>query len=58
MTFLEPYVQHGEKAQWDLNNGKSGWHPVDLNGVKFYLGDDTGLRHYYRDENVVNGQPC
>ena len=39
-----------------FNNGKSGWHPVDLNGVKFYLGDDTGLRHYYRDENVVNGQ--
>jgi len=56
LTFLEPYVQHGEKAQWDLNNGKNGWHPIDLNGIKFYLGDDTGLRHYYRDENVVNGQ--
>ena len=56
LTFLEPYIQNGEKAQWDLNNGKSGWHPVDLNGIKFYLGDDTGIRHYYRDENVVNGQ--
>ena len=56
LTFLEPYVQNGEKAQWDLNNGKNGWHPVDLNGIKFYLGDDTGIRHYYRDENVVNGQ--
>ena len=29
---------------------------VSLNGIKFYLGDDTGIRHYYRDENVVNGQ--
>jgi hypothetical protein len=56
LTFLEPYIQNGEKAQWDLNNGKNGWHPVDLNGIKFYLGDDTGIRHYYRDENVINGQ--
>jgi hypothetical protein len=56
LTFLEPYIQNGEKAQWDLNNGKNGWHPVDLNGIKFYLGDDTGIRHYYKDENVVNGQ--
>ena len=56
LTFLEPYTQNGQKAQWDLNNGKSGWHPIDLNGVKFYLGDDTGLKHSYRDENVVNGQ--
>ncbi|HJL74077.1 MAG TPA: hypothetical protein QGF17_01975 [Candidatus Marinimicrobia bacterium] len=56
LTFLEPYLQNGAKAQWDLVNGKSGWHPVDLNGIKFYLGDDTGLQHSYVDENVVNGQ--
>ena len=56
LTFLEPYSQDGEKAQWDLNNGKTGWHPVDLNGVKFYLGDDTGIQHSYVDNNVVNGQ--
>jgi len=56
LTFLEPYTQNGEKAQWDLINGKSGWHPVDLNGIKFYLGDDTGLKHSFVDKNVVNGQ--
>ena len=55
-TFLEPYIQNGDKAQWDLVNGKTGWHPIDLNGIKFYLGDDTGLQHSYIDNNVVNGQ--
>ena len=44
------------RAQWDLIDGKSGWHPVDLNGIKFYLGDETGLVHSYVDNNVVNGQ--
>ena len=55
-TFMEPYVQNGIPARWDLVNGKRGWHPIDLNGVKFYLGDDTGLVHSYVDNNVVNGQ--
>ncbi|MBA65772.1 MAG: hypothetical protein CMG55_08230 [Candidatus Marinimicrobia bacterium] len=55
-TFMEPYVQNGVPARWDLVNGKNGWHPIDLNGVKFYLGDDTGLVHSYVDNNVVNGQ--
>jgi hypothetical protein len=45
-----------ERAQWDLVNEKSGWHPVSLNGVQFYLGDETGLQHSYVDEDVVNGQ--
>lgn len=56
LTFLEPYIQNGKKAQWDLADGKYGWHPVDLNGIKFYLGDDTGLQHSFVDSNVVNGQ--
>jgi len=55
-TFMEPYVQNGVRAQWDLINGKSGWHPIDLNGIKFYLGDETGLVHSYVDHNVINGQ--
>ena len=55
-TFFEPYTQNGERAQWDLVNGKYGWHPVSLNGVQFYLGDETGLQHSYVDEDVVNGQ--
>ena len=55
-TFLEAYVQNGVKAQWDLVDGKSGWHPVDLNGMKVHLGSETGLVHSYVDNNVVNGQ--
>lgn len=55
-TFFEPYIQSGAKAQWDLIDGKKGFHPIDLNGVKFYLGDDTGLEHSFLDQEVVNGQ--
>ncbi|NQU67812.1 MAG: hypothetical protein HQ510_07720 [Candidatus Marinimicrobia bacterium] len=55
-TFLAPYNQNGQKAQWDLIDDIKGFHPVDLNGIKFYLGDDTGLQHTYVDSNVVNGQ--
>jgi hypothetical protein len=53
---------YGEKtfkralAQFDLKNGIKGLHPVDVNGVKYYLGDDTGLRHYYIDRDVINGR--
>ena len=55
-TFFSPYIQNGEKAQWDLIDNISGYHPVDLNGILFYLGDETGLQHTYVDSNVVNGQ--
>lgn len=55
-TFFRPYTQGADKAQWDLVDGISGFHEVDLNGIKFYLGDDTGLQHTYVDTNVVNGQ--
>ncbi|MFQ6610639.1 MAG: hypothetical protein ACE5D7_07560, partial [Fidelibacterota bacterium] len=55
-TFLMPYSQNGQKAQWDLIDDVKGYHPVDLNGIKYYLGDDTGLQHSYIDSNVVNGQ--
>lgn len=43
-------------ARFDLNDGMKGFHPVDINGVKFYLGDDTGLKHQYVDKDVINGQ--
>jgi len=43
-------------AQFDLDDGILGLHPVDINGVKFDLGTDSGLRHSYVDTNVVNGQ--
>jgi hypothetical protein len=49
-TFRKPI------AQFDLKNGKKGLHPIDVNGVKFDLGNDTGLRHTYIDTDVQNGQ--
>ena len=55
-TFFEPYMQGGQTAQWDLIDEHSGFHPVDLNGVMFNLGSNTGLVHSYVDSNVVNGQ--
>ena len=43
-------------AQFDLSDGLTGLHPVDINGVKFDLGSDTGLKHSYVDRDVINGQ--
>ena len=50
-------------AQFDKINGFEGFHPVDVNGIKFYLGDNrqngnedaSGLTHVYVDEEVTNG---
>jgi hypothetical protein len=43
-------------AQFDLNDGIKGLHPIDINGVKFNLGTDSGLKHEFIDRDVVNGQ--
>jgi hypothetical protein len=45
-------------AQFDLDDGISGFHPIDINGVKYDLGTDSGLRHSFVDTSlaVVNGQ--
>jgi len=43
-------------AQFDLADGVQGLHPIDINGVKFDLGKDTGLKHQYVDRDVINGQ--
>jgi hypothetical protein len=43
-------------AQFDLTDGVTGLHQVDVNGALFYLGDDSGLQHSYIDSTVENGQ--
>ncbi len=43
-------------AQFDLKDGVTGFHPVNVNGALFYLGDDSGLEHSYIDTTVQNGQ--
>ena len=49
-TFRKPI------AQFDLKDGRSGLHPIDVNGARFDLGNETGLRHTYVDRDVQNGQ--
>ena len=43
-------------AQFDLIDGITGLHPIDINGIKYYLGDDSGLQHSFVDSTVTNGQ--
>ncbi len=42
-------------AQFDLKNDIKGFMPVDYFGVKFFLGDDTGLKHTWVDSTAKNG---
>ncbi len=50
-------------AQFDRIDEHEGFHPVDVNGVKFYLGDNrrdpgedaNGLTHVFVDTTVTNG---
>jgi hypothetical protein len=64
-SFLEDLVitdAYGKKtyrkpiAQFDLVDSIKGLHPLDVNGVKFDLGNDSGLRHTFIDTDVQNGQ--
>ena len=50
VTFRKPL------AQFDLDNEYSGYAPVPIKGIKFYLGDNTGLVHSWVDTTAVNGQ--
>ncbi|MBI1932815.1 MAG: hypothetical protein HYS24_09795 [Ignavibacteriales bacterium] len=43
-------------AQFDVVDGLTGLHPINVNGALFYLGDDTGLKHSFVDTTVQNGQ--
>ncbi len=47
----------GKRAQFDLINEYSGLaqREYDGRGVKYYLGDNTGLQHEYVDSTVLNG---
>lgn len=47
----------GKRAQFDLINEYSGLaeREYDGRGVKYYLGDNTGLQHEYVDSTVMNG---
>jgi len=42
-------------AQFDLKDSVFGWFPLDFNGVKFWMGEETGIQHQYIDTEVQNG---
>lgn len=43
-------------AQFDLIDGVEGFSNQDIFGVKYFLGDETGLTHTFTDTTVTNGQ--
>lgn len=47
----------GKLAQFDLIDSLSGFHPVEYlgRGIKYNLGNNTGLVHEFVDETVKNG---
>jgi hypothetical protein len=65
-SFLDPLVIYtgtgtrpfGKKpiAQFDLKNNIAGYSTTTVDGIAYYLGEDTGIRHSFKDSTVVNGQ--
>lgn len=43
-------------VQFDLVDGKRGYTRKTVEGVSYYLGDETGLQHTWTDTDVTNGQ--
>ncbi|MDP2887294.1 MAG: hypothetical protein Q8P51_19995 [Ignavibacteria bacterium] len=41
---------------FDLKNGVKGFSSMAVEGVQYYLGDETGLTHTWADTSVDNGQ--
>ncbi|MBC8182877.1 hypothetical protein H8E88_17375 [candidate division KSB1 bacterium] len=43
--------------QCDIKDRRTGFTDYGIvNGLTYFLGDDTGIRHFYVDENVENGR--
>ncbi len=66
-AFLDPQViltgtgtgpiGHGKPiAQFDLINDIYGFSTTTVEGVAYFLGDETGITHHYIDTTVTNGQ--
>lgn len=66
-TFLDPQViltgtgtgpiGNGKPiAQFDLVNDISGFSETTVEGVAYFLGEDTGITHSWKDTTVTNGQ--
>ena len=49
VTYRKPLVQ------FDIDNDFSGFAPIAIKGIQFWLGDNTGLTHTFIDTTVKNG---
>ncbi len=50
-------IGHGRPiAQFDLKNEIKGFSQQAVEGVAYYLGDDSGITHMWVDSSVTNGQ--
>lgn len=54
--FGNPFIGRGI-AQFDLDDSLSGFHPVEFigRGIKYNMGNNTGLVHEFVDSTVKNG---
>ncbi len=43
-------------AQFDIKDDRQGYSNLSVDGVQYYLGDETGIRHDFKDTTVLNGQ--
>ncbi len=43
-------------AQFDLRDEIQGYSNIAVDGVQYFLGSETGIRHDYKDTTVNNGQ--
>ncbi|MEK7330075.1 MAG: hypothetical protein AAB113_04660, partial [Candidatus Eisenbacteria bacterium] len=51
------YIGNGKPiAQFDLVDGKRGYSRKTINGVAYWLGEETGITHTWTDTTATNGQ--
>lgn len=55
-TGTRPFGNGKPLAQFDLIDGKSGFTQTTVEGVSYFLGDDSGITHTFTDSTVTNGQ--
>jgi hypothetical protein len=51
------WIPNGKPTvQYDLTDGKDGWSKTSVEGVQYYLGNESGITHTWTDTTVTNGQ--
>jgi hypothetical protein len=51
------WIPNGKPTvQFDLADGRTGYSTKTVNGIAYYLGNDSGITHTWTDTTVTNGQ--